>query len=995
MAASTGWRLFIAALLAIATVAPAHAQKALRGVALVIGQSAYEHIAALPNPANDAREMSKLLTDLGFDTRTVTDRDAQRLKRDLERFAEDAADADVAVLYYSGHGIEAGGENWLLPVETDDSSLETASQALVSLTWVVDELRRSVPVAIVLLDACRTSPFAPGTLLRTAPEMPGAPAGAGGLVAVRGAARIDAPAGRADNLGFVIGFAAEPGQAALDGAPGGNSPYASALLRHLAAMTGAEFGAVMRMVTEEVYLSTGTKQRPWVNESLRRQLYFGVAPDEAEGTEALITGERRQLLLTIAELPDINRLQVEQVALRDGVPLDALYGILRALGETAQPRSPEELATMLDAQAERLGEMLSQRAALRTDDPEVARLSEAADRAIEEGAIQTARLFMDQAVSRIEETGGEVDELEELLKRKRIADAAVYAKRGDALALAFEFRAAAQDYSRAFDLVEKWDDRLAWNYKDNEAEALRLHGQATGDRAALDGALDAYETLLRRVGSTDGDADRAIVTNNMAVVLNIIGERSEDSADLMKALAMFEEALTVFERLDDGTNWAAAKNNIGNINLALGGREASSERLELAIEAFREALEKRDRNTVPLDWAATQNNIGIATYALAARGEDPALLIGAEAAYRAALEVYTRGANPTEWAMTKNNLGNTLNAIGLQRNDPAYHEQAIEAYVAALEVRTRNDFPLQWAATQVNAGSAYSHLSRHDTGTENLELAKTAYESALEVLSRAETPLDWASAQNNLGAALQTIGQRNVDAGSLTASVEAFARAREVYRREGFPLDWAMTWHNAGNTLHLLGLVTGDPAHFRRAADAFREALGEHERGRVPMQWALTMHSLGGTLQASANSEVDTTDLRQAIEARRAALEVLTADNAPVDWANAQNGLGTCLLNLSTREQSAEHLPEAMAAFEAAQTVFTRDSQLLQWAFVENNIGDVHWNLASQGGGDAELRRAIEKFESARTGFGLAGHFGGYSLLEQKISLVRQSLGGE
>src|SRR5690349_9151818 len=83
---------------------PANAQQAdsLNGVALVIGQSEYEHITPLPNPANDAREIVKLLTDLGFDARSVTDRDATRLKRDLERFAEDAEEADVALIYYSG-----------------------------------------------------------------------------------------------------------------------------------------------------------------------------------------------------------------------------------------------------------------------------------------------------------------------------------------------------------------------------------------------------------------------------------------------------------------------------------------------------------------------------------------------------------------------------------------------------------------------------------------------------------------------------------------------------------------------------------------------------------------------------------------------------------------------------------------------------------------------------------------------------------------------------
>ncbi|TGQ76320.1 peptidase C14, partial [Mesorhizobium sp. M2D.F.Ca.ET.206.01.1.1] len=98
----------------------------------------------LPNPANDARDMAKMLTDLGFDARNVTDRDGSKLKRDLERFVEDAEGADVALIYYSGHGIEAGGENYLVPVDADLSSLKDADNALVPISAVMEELKKTV-----------------------------------------------------------------------------------------------------------------------------------------------------------------------------------------------------------------------------------------------------------------------------------------------------------------------------------------------------------------------------------------------------------------------------------------------------------------------------------------------------------------------------------------------------------------------------------------------------------------------------------------------------------------------------------------------------------------------------------------------------------------------------------------------------------------------------------------------------------------------------------
>ena len=987
--------ILLAAFAALVLAAlPASAQKSLYGIALVIGQSEYEHLSPLPNPANDAREIVKLLTDLGFDARSVTDRDAARLRRDLERFAEDAADADVALLYYSGHGIEAGGENWLLPVDVDESSLDSASETMVALSPLIEQLKASVPVTIVLLDACRTNPFPDGALVRATPDAEPAPMGDSGLTVVRGAARLtDAPAPANDNLGVVIGFAAEPGLPALDGAPGSTSPYATALLRHLAAMQGAEFGQVMRMVTEEVYLSTRTQQRPWVNESLRRELYFGVQPAALTGDDALITGERRQLLLTIAELPDINRVQVEQVAARDGVPLDALYGILRALDETSEPKDATEMERMLAAQADRLRKMLSERAALRTDDPEILALSEAADRAIAEGAIQTARVFMDRAVARVEETRDDVDDLEDLLRGKRVADAAIYARRADAAALAFAFRDAAADYATAYDLIEKWDEKLAWNYKNLEAEALRGHGEATGDRAALEDALDAYDVVLRMLPGDDRGRDWAITRNNMAVVLNTIGDNSEGTDELLAAQSMFEEALAVFAEVGDDLNWASSRNNIGNINLTIGMREATTGRIEAALEDFEAALAKRPRAEVPFDWAQTTNNIAIASFTLFERNGDAAMLDQAETSYRAALEVFTRAEHPVDWGVTQNNLGNTLNAIGLRRNDIAYHEQAVAAFEAALEVRDHEVWPLQWAATKLNLGNAHAHRARFDLSTEALEEARAAYEDALGVFTRSQTPLSWASAHNNLGSALQTIGQRTSDVDMLKQAETAFSMARQVYRRSDFPLDWAMTQHNVGNTLHLMATISSEPAHYRDAIAAFRQALLEFTRERTPIQWAHTTASMGSSFQGLGYTDETTQSLNDCVEARRAALEVLTHENAPVEWATAQNGLGTCLLNLSTRESDRAYLDEAMAAFEASKTVFTRQDQPLQWAFAENNIGDVHWNLATLGGGRPDYLMAIDRFESAKQGFGEAGHFGAVMLAEHKIGLIRDALG--
>jgi uncharacterized caspase-like protein len=992
-------RLFAAAALLLVMLAAARAQ-GLSGVALVIGQSDYQHVSPLANPASDAREMAKLLTDLGFDTRAVTDRDAARLRRDLERFAEDAAEADVALLYYAGHGIEAGGENWLLPVDADESSLDSATETLVPLSEVLDELKQNVPLTIVLLDACRTSPFPEGTVIRTGADAKPEPVAAGGLTVVRGATALNAskPVGD-ENLGMVIGFAAEPGEPALDGATGENSPYAKALLRHLAAMQGAEFGQVMRMVTEEVYLSTGAQQRPWVNESLRRLVYFGVAPEEPEGVDKTINGERRQLLLTMAALPTPERLQVERVAAKEGVKLDSLYGILRAMGTEKMPESPDELQRVLEDQAARLRDMFGQRAALSTDDPEIAALAVAADRAIAEGAIQSARAFLDQAVARVEQDEPAVDELEELLKAKRIADAAVYAKRADASALAFAFREAAADYGKAFELVERWDDKLAWNYKNMQAEALNSLGGQTGDPAVLNEALAAYQGVLDMLPNGQKGADWARTVNNMAVVLNTLGEREDGSENLLKARALFEETLPILAADGDDESWSAAQNNIGNVLYLVGLRAGDHSMIQSAIEAYRAALVKRPRETAPKTWAATQGNIGLATAVLAEQRPDLASMDSAEAAYREVLEVLTRESDPVDWALVQNNLGNALLAMGKRRNDSSLITKAVEAYEASLTVRDKETWPFQHAITVMHLGNAYAAMGPHEWGTTSLEKAKASFETALTLLDRERNAIDWAAVQNNLGIALQSLGQKTSDMAMLEASAEAFRAAAGAYPREKLPLDWAMTQFNLGNTLKLVAASTGvsgggnELEFYKAAADAYRASLQEFTRNRVPLQWATAAASLGDMLQSIANYETETGSLKEAVEMRRAALEVLTLDNAPVEWANAQNGLGTSLLNLSNRELNGERLPEARAAFEATLKVFTKEAQPLQWAFAQNNIGDVHWGMASYGAGEPEYRRALEQFELAKGTFSAFGFKPLVDLIDNKIALVTDRLG--
>ena len=255
----TGMRRLAAIILAwmaLVTAVAAAGGVPLRGVALVIGEAHYAGLPALKNPPSDAAAIGGLLGRLGFAVTPVADADHAALAAALEKFALAAKDADVALVYYSGHGLEAGGENYLVPVDADLSSPAKAGASLVSVSGWLDDLAKAVPVTIVLLDACRTGAFPRGTAIIPPGADAPVPAAEAGLAVMRGPTPVARADFAPDSLGMVIGFAASPGQPALDGAPGeANSPYAAALLRHLGA-GGYSFSDVMTMVTQEVYLKT-------------------------------------------------------------------------------------------------------------------------------------------------------------------------------------------------------------------------------------------------------------------------------------------------------------------------------------------------------------------------------------------------------------------------------------------------------------------------------------------------------------------------------------------------------------------------------------------------------------------------------------------------------------------------------------------------------------------------------------------------------------------
>jgi uncharacterized caspase-like protein len=813
-------RWLVSALLgALLLVGPASADEPLRGVALVIGQSDYTgSLPKLANPHNDAEAMGKLLGELGFDVKTAYDGDHAALSASLTDFEAAAKEADVALVYYSGHGIEAGGENYLVPVDADLSTPEKAGGTLLPVSAVLDQLAKTVPVTIVLLDACRSSAFPEGTMIQPPGAAAPVAAQATGLGELRGPTPVAKPGVPADNLGMVIGFAASPGQPALDGAPGeSNSPYAAALLKHLSA-GGYSFGDLMTMVSEEVYLKTRTRQLPWVNSSLRRILSFGTPVETADADQAAIRKGRRDLLLTIAGAPDPAKATVETVAAKQDVPLDQVYAMLKVLG--VDTSDPSGLETQLQQGAERIKRLEGQ-PAVAADDAEIKSLVALADEANTEGALPQALAFWDRAADRADAVS---DSLGSDANAQHQALAGIYAKAGDAAFLALDYQTAADRYEAASKQVAETDAGLSATYKKQQAEALTSLGEFGGETDKLNDALKLYDEVMSYLDSQSDDDAWADAYNEFGYALMTYGERQEEAEYLDDAEHAFTEVGKIWTKDSKPADWAKVQNNLGNVYASLGDRAQDSQRWQQALSAYGDALSVWTEDDNPLDWARAQNNLGTVLHSLGNYGKDTDQLAQSVEAYQAALRQWTLKAAPYDYAVAQNNLGNALTDRAKYSKSDADYQLGIDAYAAALTVWSKDRQPPQWAAVQNNIGATYATIGRSEEGTDSFAKAVEAYTLCLTARTKDNDPRDWALTQYNMGLVLVDLADRSKKPETWQQAADAFTASLDVYTQDDSPSDWADVQEYLGWSLAHLGALQKDRGMIKDGREAMQNA---------------------------------------------------------------------------------------------------------------------------------------------------------------------------
>ncbi len=229
-----------AVLAALILALAAFAAGAKERVALVIGNSDYLHQAPLANPANDANRMAETLRAIGYEVSQHFNLTERELMRTLSDFADVADRAEVALVYYSGHGMEIGGRNYIIPVDAELKRERDAQFEAVDLAKVRTAIAGAAKLKVVILDACRNNTFLPSTR--------------GGT---RGLGRITAEAGE------IIAYSTAPGSVAQDGPPGELSPYTRALAEKLEESPELDVRFLFTSLGRLTEQYAGVQQRPY------------------------------------------------------------------------------------------------------------------------------------------------------------------------------------------------------------------------------------------------------------------------------------------------------------------------------------------------------------------------------------------------------------------------------------------------------------------------------------------------------------------------------------------------------------------------------------------------------------------------------------------------------------------------------------------------------------------------------------------------------------
>lgn len=496
-------------------------------VALVMAADDYKNIRPLENAVNDAQAIEESLEKLGFEVTLETDRDLKRMRRALEDFKEDATGADVALVYFAGHGVEITGENRLLPTDADAASVETLKQTSLPLEEVRQTVASISKVGIILLDACRNDPFVGGD---------GTGRGAKALNVTQtpevkpGFGRL----GKAENLLYT--FSAAPGATAADGS-GENSPFTAGLAKYLGT-DGLEIRSVLTLVQQEVYDLSRGKQLPYVENGLP-QLFFA-------STTTSELPERERLLLAMADVTPDLRTEVERLAKEKDMPLAPLYGAL--ISSDAKALSADDRRKKLTEAADAFVTTRTQMRTMASSDPAVAKLREEAEQQLALGAFDAARGKLTEAAT-IDSTSR--DALKANYVERTTSEAATHIISGGASRADLNYDLAIASFQKAaglYDDVER--ETLPGQQREQQLQVLESLGDlylTVGNLAEGGKAYERQQAIANQLVSAEPANLRW--QSSLANGMLKLGDVQRDQGDSSAALASYESGLDVRKKV--------------------------------------------------------------------------------------------------------------------------------------------------------------------------------------------------------------------------------------------------------------------------------------------------------------------------------------------------------------------------------------------------------------------------------------------------------------
>ena len=380
---SSAGYLYRALAIAVLVVTSHPTVAAGKRVALIIGNSEYEHTSSLPNPANDAQLIATVLKEHGFEIFQHINADLKKMKRAIADVASRArayGKESVVLFYFAGHGVQVRQTNFLVPIDAKiESEGDVDIEALNAASLLETLHDGGASVNIVILDACRNNPYR--TSFRSAS---------------RGLARIDGPAG------FLIAFSTDPGKVATDGPSGGNSPYTLSLAKSFA-QPGIKIEEAFKNARKEVYEITRGAQVPWETSSLLAELHIAGAGSNASAatnipsaTPKLDPQLAKQLAAARAEA-EAEKAQAEaEIAKADVARRKARTDMERAKAEAEQAAAE---AAKARAEADLARTRAQADVARAVADAEQARASASASRSLpQSNVLSTVSLFNPAAV---------------------------------------------------------------------------------------------------------------------------------------------------------------------------------------------------------------------------------------------------------------------------------------------------------------------------------------------------------------------------------------------------------------------------------------------------------------------------------------------------------------------------------------------------------------------------------------------------------------------